>query len=218
VEKVAFLDYFRRVKSSKNKIVPIGNLDTLPTFSDMELGLCWNRISSDNVAEYEEYFDEMLEWSKDDGVKRFIASQMPINKLFRYCVSENSPSNRAKCNLYFCFNENNDFVGLSYISAPLGTKKYSVIEYLIVNPEFQRQGISTKMIDSMSKHIKYFSNGYDSEGIMSSVERENIASSRAFERNGYSVIDTNISDTGRNYLVYYLNVKENTCDKGGMAG
>ena len=214
---MAFLDYFRNKRKAKNSVVSAENIENLPTFSDEDLGLYWNRITSDNVVENEQYFEEMKDWSSDAGIRRYIASKVPISSLFRGSINSVS-SEKEKNNLYFCFNDSADFVGLAYISAPIGQYKHSTLDYIIVNPKFQRAGIGTKMIKSISTYLDYFNNGFESDGIVSSVEVDNIASSRAFLKNNYKVVSSNTSDTGRRYNIYYLSARTSVADKDSMVG
>ena len=217
---MAFIDYFRKKqKAKKDNVIDIDIIESLPTFSDEDLGLYWNRITSDNIKENEQYFEQMSSWSGDAGIQRYIASRTPINKLFRDCISSGEHSSiKGKSNLYFCFNDNADFVGLAYISAPIGQNKHSTLEYIIVNPEFQRAGIGTKMVKSISTYINYFNNGNECDGIVSSVEQDNIASSRAFLKNNFRVVSANTSDTGRIYNVFYLSARNKTSDIDSMVG
>lgn len=216
---MAFLDYFRNMKNKHKQVVTVNEIDALPTFSDEDAGLYWNRITSENIADNEMYFQEMSEWSADAGVRRYIASKVSIDKIFRECVkSAEVQELKTKNNLYFCFNDNADFVGFAYISAPFGENKHSTLEYIVVNPKFQRSGFGTKMVKSISSYMDYFNNGYESSGLMSSVEVENIASSRAFLKNNFKVVSANTSDTGRRYNVFYLSSRNNAMDENNVAG
>ncbi len=177
---MAFLDYFRNKHKVKNNTISINQDKKSPSFSDENLGLSWNRITSDNLNENELYFDEMEAWSTDVGIRRYIASRVPIDQIFRGCVASDISTLKNKNNLYFCFNDNSDFIGLAYITAPMGENNHSTLEYLIVNPSFQNSGLGTKMIKSITNNIEYFNDGYECSGIVSSVEQDNMASSRAF--------------------------------------
>ena len=217
---MAFIDYLRNLKKTKN--APIKDAEKiayLPTFSDEDLGLFWTRVTNENLSENEKYFEQMSTWSNSMGVKRFIASKTPINEIFReYVVSEKPASMVGKNNLYFCFDDNASFLGLAYMSSPMGNSSYSTLEYIIVNPEFQGKGIGTRMVKSISTYMDYFNNGNQSGGIISSVEVENIASSRAFLKNNYKVVSANTSDTGREYNVYYLSARKNVLHTDGIVG
>ena len=54
-----------------------------------------------------------------------------------------------KPNIIEFYDKDDNFIGLSYITAPLKQNDSSVIEYLIVNPEFQHKGYATRMVSSI---------------------------------------------------------------------
>lgn len=217
---MAFIDYLRNIKKTKNEPNKVSEkIAYLPTFSDEDLGLYWTRITNENLDENEKYFEQMSAWSDSMSIRRFIASKTPINEIFReYVVSEKPASLEGKNNLYFCFDDSASFLGLAYISSPMGRNKHSTLEYLIVNPEFQGKGVGTRMVKSISTYMNYFNNGNQSNGMLSSVEEDNIASSRAFLKNNYKVISSNTSDTGRKYNVYYLSARDIVSESDGMVG
>ncbi len=52
---MAFIDYFRKKqKAKKDNVIDIDIIESLPTFSDEDLGLYWNRITSENIKENEQ--------------------------------------------------------------------------------------------------------------------------------------------------------------------
>ena len=203
-------DFFKKYKKNNSATVTVDEDYKLPAFADVDLGLHWSRITVDNLAENEKYFDEISTWASDKNIQEYISYSVPVDKLFRSYVVD-SDGNKAfsdKCNLYFCFNDDKDLVGATYISAPIGYNKNSTIEYIVVNPKFQGSGIGTKMIKSISSFGDYFNNGYESEGFVASVNTANVASSRALIKNNYKVVSTNWTDLGKHYTVLYLSNRD----------
>lgn len=186
-------------------------------FFDENLSLDWVRVSVDNFKKFDWCFDELSKWSTSDSVKKFISSNVSLDKLFKYFYAkrDGADSSEDRRNLYFCFNKSSELVGLVYITAPLGKLESSSIEYLIVNPAFQNKGVGTRMIKSIGSNIVYFNNGYLSTGITTSVESDNVASYRAFLKNNFKVVSGNWSDTGKYYRVMYLNKRDLIKDKSG---
>ncbi|MGN0961206.1 MAG: GNAT family N-acetyltransferase [Christensenellales bacterium] len=175
--------------------------------------LTWNRINLENLSYYQEQFKQIGEWSSNPNVQRFIASKTPLDKLFESMLPKNSSPNNFT-GLFLCSNKEK-LIGLIYTTSPLGEYKHTTIDYIIVNPELQGKGYGTRMIKSIKDNILYFSNQYNPEGIISSVEEENISSCKAFESNGFKQIDKNTSSTGRLYKIYYFKspITKNTEEK-----
>ena len=203
-------DFFKKHKKNNSTTVTVSEDNKLPIFADVDLGLYWNRITVDNLAENERYFDEISTWAGNENIQKYISCTIPVDRLFRSYVVDGKGEKpfSDKCNLYFCFNDDKDLVGATYISAPIGYNKNSTIEYIVVNPKFQGLGIGTKMIKSISSASDYFNNGYESEGFVASVNTANVASSRALIKNNYKVVSTNWTDLGKYYAVLYLSSRD----------
>ena len=203
-------DIFKKYKKNNSAALTVEDISKLPTFTDVDLGLYWNRVTIDNLAENEQYFNEIATWAKDENIQKYISYTVPIDQLFRSFVVDTAERNdyNDRCNLYFCFNDDKDLIGATYVTAPIGRNTDSTIEYIVVNPKFQRAGIGTKMIKSISSFDKYFNNGYQSSGFYASVNSENMASSKALLKNNYKVVSTNWTDLGKHYTVLYLSSRD----------
>lgn len=203
-------DIFKKYKKNNSAALTVEDISKLPTFADVDLGLYWNRVTKDNLSENEQYFQEMATWAQDKNIQKYISYSVPIDQLFRSFILDNRGSKDYddRCNLYFCFNDNKDLIGATYVTAPIGLNTDSTIEYIVVNPKFQKAGIGTKMIKSISSFNKYFNNGYQSDGFYASVNTENVASSRALLKNNYKVVSTNWTDLGKHYTVLYLSSRD----------
>ena len=185
---------------------------------DRELGLKWNKITRFNLTKNKSFFDEMAEWSNDEGIRRFISSNMPINELvYSFIDKKHDCDFDDKCNLFFCFNESGDFVGFTYITAPNKFNSSAMIEYLVVNPKYRNCGIGTRMIKSVLTNEKYFNNGFKCEGVMTTIESLNIASYKAFSNNGFDVVSSNWGGDGRNYKVLKFLSKEDVDNENEMS-
>lgn len=211
-------DFFKKHKKADVPALTVEDVSKLPTFSDFDLGLFWDRVTSNNLAENEKYFEQMSSWASDKGIQKYICHSIPVDQLFRSFVEETDARRRGddRCNLYFCFNEGDDFLGAAYISAPIGQNKDSVIEYLVVNPNLQGKGIGTKMVKSITSFADYFNNGYQSEGIYASVNSENTASLKALLKSSFKVVSGNWTDCGKYYSVLYISKRDMENNKSVM--
>lgn len=61
-----------------------------------------------------------------------------------------------------------------------------IIDYIIVNPEYQNMGIGTRMIKSIQSNQKVL--GKSTEGITTVIDNENSHSQRAFLKNNFQIV------------------------------
>ncbi len=173
--------------------------------ADKELELDWKRVTMENMSSYESFFQEMSTWSSDPAIKKYISSSITLDNLMKMFVrSRKESSEKSAANLYLCTDENGEFVGFSYITTPIGQNPSSVVEYLIVNPNFRNKGVGTRMIKSIVTNSDYFNMGKSSDGFSASVESCNIPSTHAFLKNKFRVVSSNFSDTAKHYQVLYF--------------
>ncbi len=59
------------------------------------------------------------------------------------------------------------------------------INYLIVNPQFQNQGVGTRVIRSITENLEYFTTAKDISTVMAFVHGRNIASQKAMLKNKF---------------------------------
>ena len=204
-------DFFKKHKKADAPALTVEDVSKLPTFSDFDLGVFWNRITPDNLDENEMYFEQMASWASDKGIQKYISYSIPIDKLFHSFVADNGANGRRrddKSNLYFCFNDRGDFVGATCVTAPMGQNKDSIIDYIVVNPKYQRTGLGTKMVKSITSFMDYFNNGYQSDGFYTSVNFDNEASIKTFVKNKFKVVSGNWTDLGKFYRVLYFSKKD----------
>ena len=66
------------------------------------------------------------------------------------------------------------------------SKNNLIIDYIIVNPEYQNMGIGTRMIKSIQANQKVL--GKSTEGITTVIDNENTHSQRAFLKNNFQIV------------------------------
>lgn len=179
-------------------------------FVDNKTHLTWYQISNDNVDFHKDCFDELKNWSDDLSVRKYVASRISLDKLFRDFVKRNCGDLSSQSGVFFC-KEDEKFVGVSMVSSPFGLNKHSTIDYVIVDPSLRNKGIATRMIKSILSKPKFFANGDIGHGFISSVETKNISSQKAFLKNHFKVVKRRWS-SGRIFNVMYFGKRQNEID------
>lgn len=161
-------------------------------------GLLWKVVHNENIEKFSKEFECLKNWSDDKNIQRFISSRMTLDKV----ISMIAPEKGDKSKMFFCYDGKN-FVGLAYTSTSFSEGQHGSIDYLIVNPNFRKNGYGTMMTSSLIHETNHFFSKDFNSGITASVEDENIPSKRTFEKNGFESIGSNTS-SGRFYKIYYL--------------
>ena len=191
-----FVDVFKNKNNNKDP-----NPECL--FFDENTGLEWFRVEDVDDKRSKKAFNDVRSWSEDKYIQRFIAQKFSLDVIFKAFVC-GTKSNCKKCysNLYFCY-DNQNFVGVTFLSEPHGDNDYSTIEYLLVNPNFYNKGIGTRMVSSISKNTDFFFGKNHGSGLMASVEESNKKSGNVFSKNNFNMIGRNCSDAGRVYSIFF---------------
>lgn len=184
--------------------------DTSPSFFfDKDSCLTWKSVNTDNIDSFDEEFNSLNSWSTDSNIRRFISSRQPLDFIFKLMIPDHNDRDHLT-GLYFAY-DNNQFVGLLHMSAPIGDNKHATIEFIITNPKLRNRGYATRMISSAKNNLEFFCHGHSGEGIASTIERENIGSITAFVKNGFKHIGNN-SSSGRAYQIYFLKPRNISSD------
>lgn len=173
------------------------------TFCDDRNDIMWVKVDDTNKHLHMSSFDLMKNWSSNENMRKYISKSMSIDELFMKFIKKDDALGEvnSKINLFFCYDKDDNFIGLSYITAPLKQNDSSVIEYLIVNPEFQHKGYATRMVSSIinSENSEFF-NGCDlTTGYKTYVDETNLPSLRVFKKCGFDVVDRFASSYGKSY-------------------
>ena len=63
------------------------------------------------------------------------------------------------------------------------------LEYIVVNPNLQGQGIGTQMLESMATNLPFFTRDKDSVSLATYIRKNNTASKKLFKNMGFSLYD-----------------------------
>jgi len=152
-------------------------------FDDEKVGLSWERYDEADHSKSEWYAElnkQLNNW-RSENIKQYITYSIPVGDQMMAFLDINS-------GLYFCF-ENRDLVGVVFMTEPFNDEfDASMIEYIVVNPDAQGRGVGTRMIKSIKDNPMFFTSGKHRGKIQASVKPSNIASQKAFLKNGFRVV------------------------------
>lgn len=199
----------KNIKQIFNK-QKVGKKSLANIFYDNNSNLTWKCVNTENISEFSQEFKLLNSWSSSKDIQRFISRTVPLDTLFEMFTPDKDNNTKG---LYFAYDEK-QFVGLIMVRTILSEEKQASIDYIITNPELVGKGYATRMISSAQNHIDLFCHGIHNDIISSSIEIENIGSRKAFEKNNFSTDITDIHySSGRKYLVYYSNPRQNISNK-----
>ena len=144
---------------------------------DQDTGLSWLRYDKYQGQDFFKQNQTLSSWSKTDNIRRYLCGNEPLDNLFlRYLGDHND--------LFYCYQDKN-LVGATIVVKPFFGNQESSIEFLAVNPEFQHQGIGTRMVKSITNNPQFFV-GKDFMDLYSTVvDEENLPSQKMFLKNNY---------------------------------
>ena len=76
------------------------------------------------------------------------------------------------------------------------------ILYLVVNPIYHNFGYGTNSVNTIVKNLDFFAPNSEHNSISTSIHKENFASQKVFERNGFKRLDEQLTDG--QFYEYYL--------------
>lgn len=170
-----FLDYFRN-KSAKHTI----QLDkSIPSTIDA--------------------LNELDHWTKhtnSEGIKKYILIGKENTSLGKFLYSKYIDPNREirpeqedkQFSLYIAYNnETKKAMGTALLSHCVGYKALypDYLEYIVVSPEMQRQGIGTQMMESMANNFEFFTSDHLSKSLATYVKKDNLSSKALFRGLGF---------------------------------
>ncbi|MBE5757902.1 MAG: GNAT family N-acetyltransferase [Clostridiales bacterium] len=176
--------------------------------NDLDVDLSWEIYTTKEVATAKKTNKHLLQlltnlntW-ESQNINDFI-TYTPQIKLGNFIFSNltqnyNIRNDRGKGFSLVVAYEENEIVGI----AILNSKSHDIsidfklddnnttlrIEYIIVNPNFQNQGVGTRMIKSITDHQKYFSSNKVTNGVVADIDNENTNSRKAFLKNNFRIV------------------------------
>lgn len=170
-----FLDYFRN-RNAKNTI----QLDnTIPSTIDA--------------------LNELNHWTEhknSGGIKKYILMGKENARLGNFLYAKYIDPNREvrpeqegkQFSLFVAYNNNTKKpIGTTLLSHCVGYRALypDYLEYIVVNPEMQRQGIGSKMMESMSNYFEFFTSDNLSKSLATYVKNDNLSSKALFRGLGF---------------------------------
>lgn len=170
-----FLDYFR----NRNAKVIQATDNSIPSTIDALSGL--DRWSQDKNCE---------------GINKYILMGKENTSLGKFLYSKYIDPNREihpeqedkQFSLYIAYNnETKKTMGTALLSHCVGYKALypDYLEYIVVSPEMQRQGIGTQMMESMSNNFEFFTGDHLSKSLATYVKKDNLSSKALFRGLGF---------------------------------
>lgn len=148
-------------------------------FVDEETKLTFIKFNNNELKNQEEIFNQINSWSYADNIRQYITNNKKVNDFF---IDLNNKTDNNPCGLYYTF-ENSQPVGVMFLNDVNYTE--SIIEYIVVNPQMQGKGIATRMIKSITNNLKFFTGHPNTESLIATIDKSNIASQKAFLKNNF---------------------------------
>ena len=173
---------------------------------DKDVHLLWHIYPTKEVfkkyrkdAKFKDITTELNSWISPN-IDYFITSVHQIglgnylceNLITHYHINDNKGENFYLLLAY----EDNNLVGVVILSNKENdiskdfklsdNQENMIIDYIIVNPNYQNMGIGTRMIKSIQSNQNIL--GKSTEGITTVIDNENSASQRAFLKNHFEIV------------------------------
>lgn len=143
--------------------------------------------------------NELDHWTKhsnSEGIKKYILIGKENATLGKYLFNKYIDPNRKvrpeqedkQFSLYIAYNnETKNPIGTTLLSHCVGYNALypDYLEYIVVNPEMQRQGIGTQMMESMSNNFEFFTCDSLSKSLATYVKNDNLSSKALFKGLGF---------------------------------
>jgi len=177
----------------------------MKTFFDKKNNILWRmtdyRKSSTTPEEYQlfrQYNQELNTWTSDNIIEYITYTKQPLGDyLAGLVVRNNKRGDLGEYHQIYAFDTQDNLIGTCIVSAespftrqitqdPL-LKNSLLLNMIITNPNLAKQGIGSRMINSITKNQGQFVTS-KTHGVMAAVNKKNTASQRAFLKNKFKVM------------------------------
>ena len=171
---------------------------------DEKNGLVWEKYDSKNWTKFGTQESVIDEWSNDEGVRRFVSKRRSISQHLTSLVTN-------KKNMFYAYSGDR-VVGVVLIVRPEKDYEYATIDYIVVDPKLQGQGVGARMICSIKDHGEFFAQGYKGK-LDAFVDNHNFASKGALKKSGFVAAKPIVSHGIDGYCRWYFEERSMTNDK-----
>lgn len=148
----------------------------IKTLQDDKHGLMWERYDGRCWRRFSEQENEVDSWSDNENIRKYISKRRPISQHLTSLVNN-------KKNMFYAY-ANGKVVGVVLIARPEKDYEFATIDYIVVDPKIQGQGVAVRMISSIKDNGEFFADGYLGK-IDAFVDSHNTASQRALKKSGF---------------------------------
>lgn len=176
--------------------------------------LTWEQFEPQQAENYHQQNATLDKWGKRVASNSFINKKHFITNLYTDFYGDES-------NFFYCYENNGDsikdMVGAVIITPPTHKGNNASIDYIVVNPNKQNNGIGTRMIKSITNNPEFFA-GRSHIGSFEAVVRESdIAPQMIFVKNHYTMAPKihpeNTPDSADMYLKFFAAKRTQISDK-----
>ena len=162
-------------------------------FYDENTDIYWYETQTDDdKKEMQAITNKINKW-QSPGIKKYVTDGLPVIAYLSAFTYSEIYDNLGKigCYNYYALDENKTPLGIVEVSTSSVLPNRATIEFLVVNPKLNGQGIGTRMISSIQNNTEWFAQNDKINRWVVSIDNSNEPSKKAFLKNKFKAYKKN---------------------------